>query len=581
MSQLAALKSAASRNDVAKLLATSLKGMTSILHTTPIANRYTEFQIPKKGGGSRTIKAPDEKLKLLQKKLSILLQDCLDEINAAKNIKGTIAHGFMRHRNIVSNAERHHHRRWVFNIDLKDFFPSINFGRVRGFFIKDKNFALQPHVATVLAQIACDGAALPQGSPCSPVISNLVAHVLDIHIVRLAAEVGCTYSRYADDLTFSTSKQEFPAEIARPTAAPHSWVIGERLQEIITHSGFTVNHGKTRMQYLDSRQEVTGLVVNRKVNIRREYRHSTRAMVHRLFNTGKFQILGPITKDGVTTFQMRDGSLDELQGRLGFVDSIDVYNKKKVGKGKGTVSFSRKELMYRQFIIYRDFYIAKTPVVLCEGKTDGVYLKHAIRSLVDHYPELAGTDDKGKVKLKIRIYRYTKSSTTRILGLQDGGSGQLPKFIGNYKHETDKFRAPGLDHPFIILFDNDSGATPVINAIKDAIPGKKKFCAVPYTHVIKNLYAVPTPPIGNKTATKIEDFFDASTLAHKLGNKTFTDQNDFDSALYYGKKDFAEEVVAKHAKTINFSGFKPLLDNITAVIREHAQKVAPAAAGEP
>jgi len=581
MSQLAALKSATSRSDVAKLLATSLKGMTSILYTTPIANRYTEFMIPKKGGGARTIKAPDDKLKLLQKKLSIVLQDCLDEINTAKNIKGTIAHGFMRRRSIISNAEQHHHRRWVFNIDLKDFFPSINFGRVRGFFIKDKNFALQPNVATVLAQIACDGAALPQGSPCSPVVSNLVAHVLDIHIVRLAAESGCTYSRYADDLTFSTSKQDFPADIARPAAAPHIWVPGEKLQEIITHSGFTVNDSKTRMQYLDSRQEVTGLVVNRKVNVRREYRHSTRAMVHRLFKTGKFQILGPITKDGVTTFEVRDGSLDELQGRLGFVDSVDVYNKKKAAKGKGTASLSKKELMYRQFIIYRDFYMAKMPVILCEGKTDGVYLKHAIRSLVDDYPELAEKDDKGEVKLRVRLYKYTKSSTTRILGLQDGGSGQLPKFIGNYRQETDRFKAPGLDHPFIILFDNDSGAAPILNAIKDAMPSKKQFCAAPYAHVIKNLYAVPTPPIGSKTSTKIEDFFDASTLAYKLGTKAFTDQNDFDSTLYYGKKAFAEEVVAKHAKDIDFSGFQPLLDNIAAVIREHAQKVATAAAVAP
>jgi hypothetical protein len=86
MSQLAALKSAVSRNDVAKLLQTTLQGLTAILYTIPIANRYTAFSIPKKGGGIRTIKAPDDRLKLLQKKLSVLLQDCLDEINAAKNI---------------------------------------------------------------------------------------------------------------------------------------------------------------------------------------------------------------------------------------------------------------------------------------------------------------------------------------------------------------------------------------------------------------------------------------------------------------------------------------------------------------
>jgi retron-type reverse transcriptase len=368
MSQLAALKTAASRSDVATLLQMSLQGLTSILYMLPIANRYTVFEIPKKGGGTRTIKAPDEKLKLLQHKLSIVLQDCLDEINAQKCVKRAVAHGFKRECSIVSNAAEHRHRRWVFNLDLKDFFPSINFGRVRGFFIRDKNFLLDKNVATILAQIACDGTALPQGSPCSPVISNLIAHVMDMHIVRVCKAVGCTYSRYADDLTFSTSKPAFPEDIARRSEADANvWVPGDKLAEIIAHSGFVINESKTRMQYRDSRQDVTGLVVNRKVNIRHEYRHTVRAMVHRLFKTGKFQTSAPVTKDGVTKFEERDGTLDELQGRLGFVDAIDLYNKGKLPKGKAP-SLSKKELMYRQFIIYRDFYTANRPVILVRAK---------------------------------------------------------------------------------------------------------------------------------------------------------------------------------------------------------------------
>lgn len=100
---------------------------------------------------------------------------------------------------------------------------------------------LQPNVATVLAKIACDENALPQGSPCSPVISNLVAHVLDMHIVRLASQAGCTYTRHADDLTFSTNQKEFPKEIAYQTDAdPSIWLPGNKLQEIIKHSGFEI-----------------------------------------------------------------------------------------------------------------------------------------------------------------------------------------------------------------------------------------------------------------------------------------------------------------------------------------------------
>jgi hypothetical protein len=84
-----------------------------------------------------------------------------------------------------------------------------------------------------------------------------------------------------------------------------------------------------------------------------------------------------------------------------------------------------------------------------------------------------------------------------------------------------------------------------------------------------------------KTTSKIEDFFDATTLGMKLGTKTFTDQNEFDATRYYGKKLFAEEVVAKHAAHINFSGFKPLLTNICAVIKDHAKKVTPAQTTQP
>jgi RNA-directed DNA polymerase len=104
----------------------------------------------------------------VQEKLSVLLQDCLDEVNDAKQREDLIAHGFRRKRSIITNARQHRNRRYVFNIDLENFFPSINFGRVRGYFIRDKSFELDKDVATVIAQIACHENALPQGSPCSP-----------------------------------------------------------------------------------------------------------------------------------------------------------------------------------------------------------------------------------------------------------------------------------------------------------------------------------------------------------------------------------------------------------------------------
>jgi RNA-directed DNA polymerase len=201
----------------------------------------------------------------------------------------SLAHGFERNRSIITNANLHKRRRYVLNLDLEDFFPSINFGRVRGFFIKDKHFSLHPAVATILAQIACHENELPQGSPCSPIVSNLVGHLLDSRLARFAKIHKCTYSRYADDITFSTSRKDFPPALAFPVpGATGKWQLGVELREKIEHSGFKINDKKTRMQFRGSRQVTTGLMVNEKVNIRQEYWRTARQMCHALFATGKY-----------------------------------------------------------------------------------------------------------------------------------------------------------------------------------------------------------------------------------------------------------------------------------------------------
>jgi retron-type reverse transcriptase len=580
MSPLNTLKSAASLTDLAKLLQAKPSGLSFVVYRQSDTSKYQTFEIPKRNGGRRIIKAPEKRLKLVQKKLSVLLQDCLDEIIVAKQSQDKIAHGFKRHRSIITNAMQHRHRRYVFNIDLEDFFPSINFGRVRGFFIRDRNFALNEEVATVIAQIACHENALPQGSPCSPVISNLIAHVLDIHLVRLASSVGCTYSRYADDLTFSTNKKEFPVEIARPTdVGTHLWHPGTELERIVTHAGFRINSSKTRMQYHPSRQEVTGLVVNDKVNVRREYRHTVRAMVHHLFRTGQFEIYAPVETAGVTVIQKRSGTLNELHGRLGFIDSIDLHNKNIPSPRNEVGRLSSKESMYRQFLIYRDFYATDLPVVLCEGETDNVYLIHAIRSLAGEFPELAEIAADGKIRLKIRLYkyRYGRSSTARVLGLGDG-SGSLNAFIGKYKGATEKFSAPGLKQPVITLYDKDSGATQIEKIIKERYKvGVKATDA--YVHVVRNLYAVPTPLVAGATESKIEDFFDTATKAITISGKTFHTGKDFDPAKHYDKKIFAYGVVRPRADEIDFTNFRPLLTNLTAVIKAHSLTITEAARG--
>jgi RNA-directed DNA polymerase len=209
MSRLSDLKSAVDLSDVARLLGFKPASLAYILYVKSDSRKYKKFTISKRSGGTRQICAPVNDLKLLQRRLADLLQDCVEEINNTNNRSDddhhpdSIAHGFKRGRSIITNARLHRNRKYVFNVDIQDFFGTINFGRIRGYFMADKNFQLQPKVATVLAQIACFENVLPQGSPSSPVISNLIGHIVDIHLAKLAENVGCTYTRYADDLTFS------------------------------------------------------------------------------------------------------------------------------------------------------------------------------------------------------------------------------------------------------------------------------------------------------------------------------------------------------------------------------------------
>jgi len=577
MSRLVTLKAAKSLSDVAKLLDFKPKAVSFILYKQLEATKYKTFQIPKRNGGQRTIKAPGDALKLLQRKLSQLLQDCVDEINTAKQRKDRTAHGFKRKRSIITNARQHRHRRWVFNLDLEDFFPSINFGRVRGFLLKNRDFELHEEAATVIAQIACHDNSLPQGSPCSPVISNLVAHLLDMRLVKLASESGCTYSRYADDLTFSTNKKDFPADIAVPSgiegAVSHLWLPSEAVQKVIERTGFRINAKKTHQMYRTSRQNVTGLVVNQKINVRWEYRHNVRAMVHSLVKTGTFQILGVTHKEGQAILEKQPGTLNELHGMLGFIDSIEVYNKTHTSDALPNER-SSNEKVYREFLIYSTFYAAQAPVIICEGETDNVYLTHAIRSLAAEFPALAEVMPDKKIRLRLRLYKYPKSSTARLLDLKDGGSSVLSNFIGAYKRETKEFTGPGLTEPVIILYDNDDGAKTIRKTIKD-VSKVILSGAEPFVHIIKNLYAVPTPFGAGGTASRIEDLFDASIKATMIDGKTFNPGDGFDKDKHYGKKVFAHKVVRPKADTIDFTAFRPLLTNLTAAINKHKLSVVP------
>ena len=236
-------------------------------HTTRNKKRYVSFKIPKKKKGEfRVIDAPNPTLKSMQRALNYALQ-VIYEPHAA-------AMGFVPGRSIVSNAQSHTNKRFVYNIDLKNFFPSISSGRVFARF-QAKPFSCNKEVASLIADLCCYrndfGTVLPQGAPTSPTITNIICDRLDVKLTRLATAYGLHYTRYADDITFSGMSNMFAEDGRFCQSVKH-------IVEDEEH--FTINKDKTRLCHRGIRQEVTGITVNEKPNVTREYVKQLRTMIH-------------------------------------------------------------------------------------------------------------------------------------------------------------------------------------------------------------------------------------------------------------------------------------------------------------
>lgn len=257
------------REDIAILLNINLKTLNYYLYKLKPEAQYESFQIQKRSGGIREIHSPISKIKEIQRNLNNIL-------HIIYKVKPS-AHGFIIKKNIVSNAKPHVGKRYVFNLDLKDFFPTIHFGRVRGMF-QGKPHYLPKNIAIILAQICCYKGYLPQGAPTSPIISNMICSQLDSQLQQLAASNYCSYTRYADDMTFSTNRKIIPPEIVEKRNGDVR--VGNELEKIIERSGFKINREKVRLQERSMRQEVTGLTVNVHPNVTRKYVRQIRAMLH-------------------------------------------------------------------------------------------------------------------------------------------------------------------------------------------------------------------------------------------------------------------------------------------------------------
>ncbi len=251
------------RIDVAELLEVPNKFLCSILRKGGDRAQYNHFKIPKATGGYRKISSPPKNLSILQKKLAAILL-------AAHSPKPS-SHAFLKDRSIRTNAEPHCGCRNVLNLDLKDYFPTIHIGRFIGILIAPP-YRLGRQASYTIAQICFEhDGRLPQGGATSPIVSNMVTKSLDDSLQNLAASSGCKYTRYADDITFSTTRTSMPSELSRIDKDTGKVRVGGALKDAIDKASFKINYKKVRLQTSLHTQRVTGITVNEFPNLRRSY----------------------------------------------------------------------------------------------------------------------------------------------------------------------------------------------------------------------------------------------------------------------------------------------------------------------
>ena len=263
----------------------NLKSLTYYANPELCKKRYSQFTVKKKSGGERVINAPVGGLKSILIVLNFILQCMYEPHNAAT--------GFVLDKSIVDNAKIHVGSHHVFNLDLKDFFHSFDRNRVKMGFISEPfllNGVREP-LAFLLASLCTHPfevngetkTVLPQGSPTSPTITNILCKKLDRRLTGLAKRFGAKYSRYADDITFSSfqniyNNPDFKKELERIISEDNLLTINGKQVEFGPQ--LKINSDKTRLQKSVHRQEVTGLIVNEKANVRQRYVKQIRMWLH-------------------------------------------------------------------------------------------------------------------------------------------------------------------------------------------------------------------------------------------------------------------------------------------------------------
>jgi len=298
--------------DLVSKMGISLKELRFLTYTQKLSNRrnYVHFKMAKKTGGFREISAPKPQLKRLQ---YWMLENILNKVTIDEK-----AHGFVAKRSIVSNAKPHLNKKVVINCDLENFFPTLSYARVKGLF---KSLGYSSELATIFAmltteaeqkEVVLDGEKLylytgkrylPQGSPASPMITNLICRKLDKRMSGIASSLDFTYTRYADDMTFSSNDYMKINKMMY-------WVKG-----IVKEEGFILHPKKTKIMKKGSCHEVTGVVVNEKLSVNRKELKKFRALLYQIEQSGL---------EGKSWHGKSENLMASVWGYANFIKMVDV-----------------------------------------------------------------------------------------------------------------------------------------------------------------------------------------------------------------------------------------------------------------
>lgn len=357
-------------DDLSVCLGVPKKTLCYYAYHAPNSSKYEKSELSKKGGGKRTIFAPKKKLKEIQSAVKEQLELFYQPRKAV--------HGYVSGKGIISNASVHLDQRWLGKIDLQQFFPSITTCRVTGL-LKSEPFNLPTKVAALLALLSTCNNELPIGSPCSPIISNLISRRLDAKLNALSRHYKCYFSRYADDIFFSTNRKVFPREILFHNEDGLVQA-GSDLAEIIEEEGFKLNLDKLSLKDKSQRQIVTGIVVNQRLNVPKEHLRELRAMLYSWEKFGRDKAEAHWLKNHASKNRFSDphprfswvvrGKLEHIAAVRGKADPIYLKYAKKLAKLDDSFKIDAKALAQS---------IASDIQVYVEGKTDAVHVREALR----------------------------------------------------------------------------------------------------------------------------------------------------------------------------------------------------------